>query len=227
MWASLKYQVNSRMGRGPENQRKKNILQRNLMKVFLLNRKGSLSVDEWSMAQSYTNSRIMQDKEKYKASLLLAVNFIFGNKSNPALEVERLVKDERFFYSPYFDVSSNVSVVLQSGTISSVCVLKMKGRYFSITMCEEYLDSNMPPSSSSPLLFMPCRSGHGNSFALHSHHFLKLCQAWTSSLFPAFWKLRYWVKWTTCHSIQGGRKQSNIRGGQMGKKSIALICPPG
>ena len=40
MWASLKYQVNSRMGRGPENQRKKNILQRNLMKVFFAESKG-------------------------------------------------------------------------------------------------------------------------------------------------------------------------------------------
>ena len=106
----------------------------------------------------------MQDKEKYKAIPLLAVNFIFGNKSNPALEVERLVKDERFFYSPYFDVSSNVSVVLQSGTISSVCVLKMKGRYFSITMCEEYLDSNMPPP---PLLFYSCHVGAGMEIALH------------------------------------------------------------
>ena len=132
-------------------------------KFFLLNRKGSLSVDEWSMAQSYTKSRIMQDKEKYKAIPLLVVNFILGSKSNPALEVggERW----KVFYSPYFDVSSNVSVVLQSGTISSVCVLKMKGRYFSITMCEEYLDSNMPPPP--PLLFYSCHVGAGMEIALH------------------------------------------------------------
>ena len=108
MWASFKYIRWIREWAGAsENQRffsfpekEKYFTAQPDESFFLLNRKGSLSVDEWSMAQSYTKSRIMQDKEKYKAIPLLAVISIFGNKSNPALEVERVVKDERFFTAP-------------------------------------------------------------------------------------------------------------------------------